>query len=92
MLRSRWTTLVRAFRPRHAETESDAPPIRGEVFGIERLEEHARTWAQQDRLLPPGRRGPPLLRRLAENQQLVRDLKLAGKSALETTAMVQAPS
>jgi predicted ATPase len=39
-------------------------------------------------IAPPVRQA----RTLAENQQLVRDLKLAGKSALETTAMVQAPS
>jgi cyclic beta-1,2-glucan synthetase len=46
-------------------------PIRAEVFGIERLEEHARAWAERDRLLPAAERGRPLLPRLADNERML---------------------
>jgi cyclic beta-1,2-glucan synthetase len=42
-------------------------PIRGEVYGVERLEEHARAIAQQARVLRGIRRGKRLLPRLQEN-------------------------
>jgi hypothetical protein len=46
-------------------------PFRAEVFSIERLEEYARTWAQQDQPWPPNRRGQRLLARLAENDRVL---------------------
>ncbi|MEP7198590.1 MAG: glucoamylase family protein, partial [Chloroflexota bacterium] len=53
------------------ESDADLTPIRAEVFGIERLEEHAHAWAQQDRLLPPTQRGHRLLARLADNERVL---------------------
>src|SRR6185437_12127880 len=46
-------------------------PFRAEVFSIERLEEYARTWAEQDQPWPPNRRGQRLLSRLAENDRVL---------------------
>ena len=42
-------------------------PIRAELFGLERLEEHARRLANVCTLAPAGRANSPLLRRFAEN-------------------------
>jgi cyclic beta-1,2-glucan synthetase len=42
-------------------------PIRGELFGPERLEEHARRLAAVCALAPAGRASSPLLRRFADN-------------------------
>ncbi|MBI5879881.1 MAG: hypothetical protein HZB53_19720 [Chloroflexi bacterium] len=65
-----------------------AAPLRAEVFGIERLEAHARAWAEQDRLLPARTRGQRLLKRLADNGralQRARRLFSADASAGRTT-------
>ena len=42
-------------------------PIRGELYGIEHLEEHARRLASACRLAPPSRQASPLLKRFAES-------------------------
>src|SRR5437867_4066903 len=51
-----------------SSAESNVAPIRAEVFGIDRLEEHARVLAQQDQILPPVTRGQRPLRRLNDNR------------------------
>ncbi len=65
----------RASSPTGQEREGSSPlidprgeePIRGELFGIEHLEAHARRLAADCRLAPPSKAGSPLLRRFAEN-------------------------
>ncbi len=55
-------------RPPYA-TDSDQPPFRAEVFGIDRLEEHAKDWVRSTELLKGSRRGRNLLARLAQNRE-----------------------
>jgi cyclic beta-1,2-glucan synthetase len=54
-------------------------PIRGEVFGAERLAEHARAIARQHRLLPTKRTygSGPLLARLDETREVIEDVHRA---------------
>src|SRR5262245_4918888 len=49
-------------RPPGPVARRDAEPIRGELFGPEHLESHARRVAAASRLARPGRRGQPLRR------------------------------
>src|SRR5947209_4029247 len=46
-------------------------PIRGELFGLETLEAHARAVAASCRVAPAVRRAGPLLQRLAHNERLL---------------------
>ena len=64
--------LVR-LRPMRRELELAAsfePPIRAEVFGIDRLETFARALAESDRV-DPRLRGRPLLRRFYQNRKVL---------------------
>jgi len=49
------------------EFPGDAHPIRSELFGLERLEQHARSLAKAQVVGPAGHAGPALPRRLREN-------------------------
>jgi cellobiose phosphorylase len=60
-----------AHSPQNPQSGTDLTPIRDEVFGIERLEEHAHAWAAQDRILPAAQRGLRLLPRLADNERVL---------------------
>jgi cyclic beta-1,2-glucan synthetase len=53
---------------------ADDQPLRGELFGLEHLEAHARAIARTARLAPPDRPGDPLLRRFF---RIGRDLERA---------------
>src|SRR5438128_1468773 len=46
-------------------------PIRAELYGLESLEQQARTLAAASRTAPRGRSGGPLLRRLADNERVL---------------------
>ena len=48
-----------------------APPIRGELFSVERLEQFAETLAATHAVRPGARRGKPLLPRLEENGRVL---------------------
>ncbi len=48
-----------------------AGPIRAEMLGLERLDALARALAEASTLLPPNRRGSPLLKRFEENGRLL---------------------
>jgi cyclic beta-1,2-glucan synthetase len=47
-------------------------PIRAEIFGVERLEQHAETLARAQRVDPRKRRGAPVLARFEENARVLR--------------------
>lgn len=53
----------------HINMQEDPYPIKSEIFGIERLEAHAKSLAAAQGIIPAkyNRRGQPLKRRLAEN-------------------------
>jgi cyclic beta-1,2-glucan synthetase len=56
----------------HLLIDPNSPgPIRAELFGLERLEEHARRLASACRLAPSGRASSPLLRRFAEDGKIL---------------------
>ena len=60
----------------------DPLPIRSELFGIDRLEEHARTLASTQPVAAKSVRGPAPARRLAENAAFLlnADVTLASES------------
>ncbi|MBI2203895.1 MAG: glycosyl transferase [Candidatus Rokubacteria bacterium] len=49
------------------------PPIRAEIFGIERFEQHAETLAAAQRVAGPSGRGKRLLSRVEDNGRVLRD-------------------
>ncbi|WP_339077332.1 glucoamylase family protein [Acetobacter sp. AC2005] len=57
----------------HINIQDDLFPIKSEIFGIERLEAHAKSLAVAQAVVPAkhNRRGQPLKRRLAENAALL---------------------
>ncbi len=76
-LRAPNNRLLRFFR--RTATGSDrrlVGPIRGEVFGHDRLAKHARNIARKHKLLPPRKqRGPgPLLERLDDTRKVLREV------------------
>src|SRR5712691_5894123 len=71
MISLKQPALARPVQPRWASSAVNLAPIRAEVFGVERLEEHARSWAQQDRILPSAQRGLRLLARLNDNARVL---------------------
>jgi cyclic beta-1,2-glucan synthetase len=50
---------------------NDTTPIRSELFSVERLEEHARSLATEQLIVPGPTKGNPLSRRLAANEQVL---------------------
>ena len=64
-------------------------PIRAEVFGIERLEEHAQTLAQAQRVIEKPTKGRKLLPRVHENWRALlasyRDIVIAVRDKREIT-------
>src|SRR5687767_13908309 len=65
-------------RDRHARRtviarDSLDPPIRAELFGLERLEQHGESLAVAQRLIKPSGRGEPLLARVEDNARVLRD-------------------
>ncbi|HEX3928672.1 MAG TPA: glucoamylase family protein [Gemmatimonadales bacterium] len=48
-------------------------PIRAELFGVERLERHAESLAEAQRVIPGSRLGRPLLPRVEENARVLRE-------------------
>ena len=57
---------------RTRDMKSPEPPIRAELFGIERLEQHAESLAVAQRILPRPGRGRRLLPRVEENGRVLR--------------------
>src|SRR5688572_32774290 len=53
--------------------DSLEPPIRAELFGLERLEQHAESLAAAQRLIKPSGRGGPLLTRVEDNARVLRE-------------------
>src|SRR5665213_1189675 len=49
------------------------PPIRAELFSVERLEQHAESLAAAQRITPKPKRVPPLTRRVHDNTQVLID-------------------
>lgn len=60
-----------------------AEPIRAELYGVERLEEHARSIAQQTRVEPGIRRGKKLLPRLSANGERLNHAQREFTTALQ---------
>ena len=67
---------IRAWARQNGHGEELVAPIRGEVLGVDRLAERARTVARQQRILPAvRRRGPgPLLLRLDDTRRVLADV------------------
>ncbi|MGH2523387.1 MAG: hypothetical protein ACRDH2_12865, partial [Anaerolineales bacterium] len=55
------------FRRAPAQAETAEPPIRADVFGLDRLEAYARVLAESQPVMPDPRRGRLLLPRLHQN-------------------------
>jgi cyclic beta-1,2-glucan glucanotransferase len=53
--------------------EAAEPPIRAELFGIERLEQHADSLARAQRVTARSRRGRRLLPRVEDNGHVLRE-------------------
>jgi cyclic beta-1,2-glucan synthetase len=51
--------------------QDDDRPIRAELFGVERLEQHAHSLAEQQAIAPSGSAGKSLVRRLKENERVL---------------------
>jgi cyclic beta-1,2-glucan synthetase len=68
-------TIAPAFAPDHVHELLIDPrregPIRAELFGLERLEEHARRLATVCTLAPQGRAASPLLREFDQNERVL---------------------
>ena len=58
--------------PLIAASTDETEPIRSEIFGVERLEQHARSLAEAHVTRPEKRRGAPLLSRLEDNARVLR--------------------
>ncbi len=58
--------------PRAAAVASETEPIRAEIFGVERFEQHARSLAEAQLAATGKRRGYPLLARLEQNSRVLR--------------------
>ncbi len=65
----------RSFRP--AASKQPEPPIRAELFGIERLEQHAESLAAAQRIAPGTRSGRPLVKRLHDNSKVLTETYFA---------------
>ncbi len=61
----------------------DTEPVRAELFGVERLEEHARSLAAAQPVLPGPRKGHPLIARLLDNAAF---LLTSNRAIAETAA------
>ena len=83
----------RAFAEPLAPSPWDEQPIRGELFGVERLEEHARSLAAAQTGSERRARGDSLSRRLADNEavraSLLKQLAVAATTASETSLQQQ---
>jgi cyclic beta-1,2-glucan synthetase len=62
-------------RARRAVNSQDSlePPIRAELFGLERLEQHAESLAAAQHAVKPSGRGGPLLARVEDNARVLRE-------------------
>ena len=56
---------------------SPEPPIRAELFGIERLEQHAQTLAAEQHIAPSAKQGRPITDRLYDNSKVLTETYLA---------------
>src|SRR5665647_84933 len=62
----RWLGVSGPFPP-----WDDGAPIRAELFSVERLEEHARSLATAQAVMPDHVKGPSLTTRLADNEAVL---------------------
>jgi len=77
------TLVRRALKAAWGRSPCDDPePIREEVFGVERLEEHARSLASAQWASSAERKGRPLSRRLADNGAILLDAYRAVVTAI----------
>ena len=63
----------RFFAHHHSDPQLIEPPIRAELFSIERLEQHAESLAVAQSVVAGPQRGLPLDRRLRENTRVLGD-------------------
>jgi cyclic beta-1,2-glucan synthetase len=67
------------------------PPIRAELFGLERLEQHAESLAVAQRVRGPSGRGRPLLARVDDNRRVLREsYRVIAESIREERAITPA--
>ena len=84
--------LLHALRQAWARPSGDGEePIRAELFGIERLEQHAESLATAQQVTPSPRKGRPLARRLRENGRvLLAAYRAIGEAIREERAITPA--
>ena len=87
-------SFLRFFRRSRNKDRKLVGPIRGEVFGADRLAKHARNIARKHKLLPPTKqRGPgPLLERLDDTRLVLADIHRRLAIAAEQKADVISPA
>jgi cyclic beta-1,2-glucan synthetase len=86
--------FLRFFRRSRNKDRKLVGPIRGEVFGADRLAKHARNIARKHKLLPPAtQRGPgPLLERLDDTRAVLADIHRRLALAAERKSDVISPA
>jgi cyclic beta-1,2-glucan synthetase len=86
--------FLRFFRRSKSGDRKLTGPIRGEVFGADRLAKHARNIARKHKLLPPKKqRGPgPLLERLDETRDILAEIHKRLATAAERKSDVISPA
>lgn len=59
------------------QTDMNEPPIRADLFGIERLEQHAESLAAAQQISDSSVAGVPLLARVKDNERILREVRRA---------------
>src|SRR5436190_7832333 len=75
---------------RRLRLERPEPPIRAELFSVERLEQHAESLAVAQRIAPALRRGRPLAPRLHDNTKVLTEAYRAIVRAASVQAITPA--
>src|SRR5712691_2274394 len=81
-LRTTGRSMAAAHPPTELTPETLEEPIRAELFGVERLEQHAESLAAAQQVLGGSVRGRPLLPRVQDNGRVLRETYRAVAAAI----------